>query len=98
MSQPMGSAGSDVGRGGVRRTTVAGLVLALILTGGSAPGTPAFGAARTWTVVAGGSKRGFNAWSQAFHPRQNENTPGPTPLSKLAGVGTRAFLGRDNCP
>src|SRR5207245_1243368 len=48
MSQPMGSAGSDVGRGGVRRTTVAGLVLALLLTGGSAPGTPGVGADTTY--------------------------------------------------
>ena len=82
----------------MRATAVAGLVLALILTGGSVPSTPAFGAARTWTVVAGGTNRDFSVWSNAFHPRKIEIATGDTVVWKFAGVHNVAFLGGDKFP
>jgi len=82
----------------VRRTTVAGLVLALILAGGNAPSTPAFGAVRTWTVTVGGTTRDFSVWSNAFYPRKIEIATGDTVIWKFAGVHNVAFLGGEKFP
>jgi plastocyanin len=82
----------------VRRTTVAGLVLALILAGGNAPSTPAFGAVRTWTVVVGGTTRDFSVWSNAFYPRKIEIAIGDTVIWKFAGVHKVALLGGEKFP
>ncbi len=82
----------------MRRTALAGLVLALLLIRGSTPSPPAFGAARTWTVVAGGTNRDFSVWSNAFHPRNIEIATGDTVVWKFAGVHNVAFLGGDKSP
>src|SRR5574337_752757 len=93
-----GWVGSDTKGAGVRRTAVAGLVLALLLTGGSVPSRRAFGAARTWTVVVGGTTRDFSVWSNAFHPRKIEIATGDTVVWKFAGVHNVAFLGAEKFP
>ncbi|HEX4841741.1 MAG TPA: plastocyanin/azurin family copper-binding protein, partial [bacterium] len=82
----------------MRRAAVVGLALALLLTGGSTPSSPAFGVSRTWTVVAGGTTRDFSVWSNAFHPRKVEIATGDTVVWKFAGVHNVAFLGGEKFP